>query len=74
MIFAQKLDDLLEVFEHEVTRGGDISTDFAQTAIRGFVLLLLLPQMDEFNYFTIFEKVLKCFQICNKQARETNDK
>ena len=74
MILADKLDGLLEIFEHEITRGGDIPTDFAQASIRGFVLLLLLPQMDEFNYFSIFEKILKCFQICNKQARETNDK
>lgn len=73
MIFAEKLEDLLEVFEHEITRGTEISPEFAQASIRGFVLLLLLPQMDEFNYFPIFEKILKCFQICNKLARETND-
>ena len=50
-LFAEKLDDLLEVFDHEISRGIDGSVEFIQSAIRGFILLLLMPEMDEFPYF-----------------------
>lgn len=67
-----KLRDMLEVFSLEQ----NASDNYMQTSLRGFILLLLIPEMEDFSFYGIFEKTVGLFKLCLVKARkpEASDK
>ena len=62
-----KLGDMLEIFELNLETNATI--DYTQSAIRGFILLLLIPEMEDYGFYEIFERTVHLFKICLVKAR-----
>jgi hypothetical protein len=65
--FIEKLGDLLEVFALNLEQNGTV--DCTQSAIRGFILLLLIPEMEDYGFYEIFERTVELFKECLVKAR-----
>jgi hypothetical protein len=66
----EKLGDFLEVFALNLEQNGTV--DYTQSAIRGFILLLLIPEMEDYAFYEIFERTVQLFKICLVKARHPN--
>lgn len=63
----EKLGDFLDVFALNLEQNGTV--DYMQSAIRGFILLLLIPEMEDYGFYEIFERTVHLFKICLVKAR-----
>jgi hypothetical protein len=64
----------LEIIDYELTKAGTfVSVDFIRTSIRGFVLMLLMPEMEDCTYFSVFEQIINLFKTCNDKLRDSKD-
>jgi len=58
--------------EHQL-HSDTISIDFLKTSIRGLVMLLQLPEMEHFDFFPIFEKVIRLFKFFSEELKKHKD-
>ena len=65
--FINKLGDLLEIFELNLETNATV--DYTQSAIRGFILLLIIPEMEDYGFYEIFERTVHLFKLCLVKAR-----
>jgi len=67
------IEELIEQIERENSKRSDkgpaINVPFLLTAVRGLVLLLTLPEMDELRYYETFERVIYYFRQCSVRLR-----
>lgn len=54
----QVIADFNELIEH-VIHADSANTDFIKTSVRGLFMLLMLPEMEHFDFFSLFEKVIR---------------
>jgi hypothetical protein len=50
--------DFYELIEH-VVHADSANTDFIKTSVRGLFMMLLLPEMEHFDFFALFEKTIR---------------
>ena len=46
-----------------------MSTEFVKTAIRGLVMMLQMPEMEHFDFFPVFEQVIKLFKLFSEELK-----
>jgi hypothetical protein len=66
--FIDKLGDTLDVFALNLEQNGTV--DYTQSAIRGFILLLLIPEMEDYGFYEIFERTVHLFKDCLVKIRQ----
>lgn len=67
----EKISTILEIIGHEIQSVKDTAArEFYQTAIRCFVMLLQLREMEDYNFHSTFERIVELFGVSNDYLRK----
>ena len=63
------IDNFFEIMEHQI-HTERLEPDFVLPAIRGLVILIQIPEMENFDMFGIFEHAVKLLKIFADECRK----
>lgn len=69
-MMVDHLNLLLDIIENEVDKQADANPEFMLTAIRCFLLMLQMRELEDFNFHRIFERLVALFNFCNNFLRK----
>lgn len=65
----QTIGDFYELIDH-VIHADSMNSDFIKTSVRGLVMMLQLPEMEHFDFFTHFEKTVRLFKTFAEELKK----
>lgn len=51
----------LDISENVTDRKNDFSPEYHMVAVRGFIQLLMMSEMEIFNFYGVFERMIELF-------------
>lgn len=63
------LPDFFELIEHQLY-ANLVTITFIKTVLRGLVMLLSLPELENFDSFSLFEKNVRLFKILSEELKK----
>lgn len=63
------LPDFFELIEHQL-HANLLTITFIKTVLRGLVMLLSLPDLENFDSFPLFEKNVRLFKIISEELKK----
>lgn len=66
------LENFFEIMEHQL-QSENLTTEFMKTSIRGLVMMLQLPEMEAFHFFSVFEKIVRLIKHFSEELKRQTD-
>jgi hypothetical protein len=72
-VLIDKLLVFLDISENVTERKNEYSPEYHMVAVRGFTMLLMMQEMEIFNFYGVFERMVDLFAKSNQVLREQPD-
>lgn len=72
-ILIDKLLVFLDISENVTERKNEYSPEYHLVAVRGFTMLLMMQEMEIFNFYGVFERMIELFAKSTHALREQPD-
>lgn len=69
-VLMDKLLVFLDISENVTERKNDYSPEYHMVAVRGFTMLLMMQEMEIFNFYGVFERMIDLFSRSTHALRK----